>query len=350
MLEPLVSVVIPTFNRAALLIEAVSSVFAQTYRNLEILVIDDGSTDGTRQALASSFSDKRLRYYHQENRGLAASRNRGIELAAGHLIAFLDSDDLWMPLKLERQVEALSLASDVGLAYCHFTLIDEGGRELVNNWRPTNLGNLQLDLLFGNVIAGSGSAVVARAACFKNAGLFDERLATCEDHDMWGRLAQHYRFAKVEENLVKIRVHGSSMQRDISRMQQGMMLHLRKILAETPAIYAPYLPAVTRQFHREVLIAWTHAGRLGTGLAFLASQAWRFPTIVGRLPGWTLWASLFAMRPMLLRYSDRTYRLLPRVLQRLVDSWLRPAVRRVFRSADISRRSEMGEAKKSTSQ
>ncbi len=125
-LSPRVSVIIPTYNRAALVCEAVDSVLGQTYQDFEILVIDDGSTDGTDAAVAT-YGD-RVRYVWQENRGMSAARNRGIDLARGEYLALLDSDDLWMPFKLELMVAVLDRFPQAGFAFSNFSHLRADGR------------------------------------------------------------------------------------------------------------------------------------------------------------------------------------------------------------------------------
>ena len=114
--EPRVTVVIPTYNRAKVILRALETAFAQTYRNLEIIVVDDGSTDDTTAVLAPYW--ERIHYIHQSNQGASAARNRGIQEATGEFIAFLDSDDEWLPAKLERQIELLEARPDLSFVAC----------------------------------------------------------------------------------------------------------------------------------------------------------------------------------------------------------------------------------------
>jgi glycosyltransferase involved in cell wall biosynthesis len=128
MLEPLVSVIIPTFNRACLLTQAVQSALSQSHRSLEVLVIDDGSTDGTETSLKERFAQEpRLRYVRQPNQGVSAARNRGLAEARGELVAFLDSDDVWLPGKLERQVAVLAEFPEAGMVWTDMDAIDGEG-------------------------------------------------------------------------------------------------------------------------------------------------------------------------------------------------------------------------------
>jgi glycosyltransferase involved in cell wall biosynthesis len=136
--EPLVSVIIPTFNRAYCLGQAIDSVRSQTHQNTEILVLDDGSTDGTREMIERCYaSDRRVRYFFHENRGVTATRNRGITLCRGDFVALLDSDDTWSTWKLELQVACLQHCPDVGMVWTDMEAVDPGGAILDRSYLRT---------------------------------------------------------------------------------------------------------------------------------------------------------------------------------------------------------------------
>jgi glycosyltransferase involved in cell wall biosynthesis len=181
-----VSVIIPAYNQSRYLGQAIRSVLAQTYVSLEIIVVDDGSTDDTRE-VAASFTDARVRYVHQANRGLSAARNTGIRHARGELLTFLDSDDLFLETKLETLVGALEKNPALGFVAGGAILIDERGElvgEIFEERIPANL----TDLLLGNPLhVGS---VLLRREWQERAGFFDETLRSYEDWDMWLRLAR----------------------------------------------------------------------------------------------------------------------------------------------------------------
>ena len=140
---PLVSVVIPTYNRSTWVIGAIESIRRQTFDNLEIIVVDDGATDDTAgRVTAQSAEDPRVSYLYQANRGVSAARNAGLARARGEFIAFLDSDDLWLPQKLARQLDLLE-KPDVDVVYCDFAMIDENGERLSDRpARPRSRGSL----------------------------------------------------------------------------------------------------------------------------------------------------------------------------------------------------------------
>jgi len=201
---PLVSVVIPTFNRAHTLGRALSSVERQTYPNREVIVVDDGSTDET-ETVAGRF--RGVKYVRQpENRGQAAARNAGISLARGEYIAFLDADDEWMPAKLEKQVERLEVApADAGLITTAFALIDRAGRPSPPNPPQPIEGDLSSAILAHiegrPEIVGVFSTLMFRKAIVDEVGLLDESLLCWEDADFYLRAAQRFKFQFVPESL-----------------------------------------------------------------------------------------------------------------------------------------------------
>jgi GT2 family glycosyltransferase len=196
-LEPLVSVIIPTFNRRAMVAEALVSVQAQTMGAWECIVVDDGSTDGTAEAV-EAFSDERVRLLRQENLGVAAARNRGIAASRGPLVAFLDSDDLWHPAKLARQLAVM----DEGWALCHTDEIWVRRGVRVNpKKKHAKAGGRLLERSL-ELCCISPSAAVVRRDVLEALGGFDEAYPVCEDYELWLRLTARYPVAFVPEPLV----------------------------------------------------------------------------------------------------------------------------------------------------
>ncbi len=199
---PKVSVVIPTYNRAHVVGRAVQSVLHQTYQNFEIIIVDDGSTDGTSERVAL-FHDPRLFYVRlEENCGCGAARNMGIEASRGDYVAFLDSDDEWLPEKLEKQVRLLERSEpSVGIVYTGYVAIDE--QELPTTTRiPKSRGRILNELCGWNIL-GTTSTVVVKRECFRLVRPFDPTLASCEDWDMYIRLAKRFKFDFIPEVLVR---------------------------------------------------------------------------------------------------------------------------------------------------
>ena len=199
--EPLVSVVIPTFNRGWILAEAVESVLAQDYGNFELIVVDDGSTDNTRDILAG-YGD-RIRVLTQQNRGVSAARNRGIENARGELIAFLDSDDLWFRGKLRAQADFYRVHPSALICQTEEIWFRNGVR--VNprkrHRKPSGMifeRSLELCLV-------SPSAVMVQRKLFDLVGRFDENLPACEDYDLWLRVCCRYPVHLIDTALIQKR-------------------------------------------------------------------------------------------------------------------------------------------------
>ncbi|MFW5883131.1 MAG: glycosyltransferase family 2 protein, partial [Verrucomicrobiota bacterium] len=191
---PKVSVIIPTYNRKALLARAIESVQAQTFTDFELLVIDDGSTDGTAELMAA-LDEPRLRYLQQpQNAGVAAARNRGLREARGRYIAFLDSDDTWLPHKLASQVEILDAAPEaVGLVYGG---VEDVGADTTRTFLPEAEGRIFEALLLSNVVHAATITSLIRRSAILTAGFFDEQLPAIEDWDYWVRLARFFEFKK----------------------------------------------------------------------------------------------------------------------------------------------------------
>ncbi len=199
---PLVSIIIPTYNRAAALPRAVESVLAQTYQNWELLVIDDGSTDNTREALKNYGSQ--LRYYYQPNKGAGTARNLGIKHSRGEYIAFLDSDDLWLPHKLETQMKLYEEDAACAIVGCgaHWIWPANGKKMTLPGCADFKYDHL----LVGDIWPAGTSGAVIRKQCFEHVGLFDEDLRRAQDWDMWLRIGKQYRIRCVVDPLVEISV------------------------------------------------------------------------------------------------------------------------------------------------
>jgi glycosyltransferase involved in cell wall biosynthesis len=224
--------VIATYNYGRYLGDAVESVRSQTFRDLEVIVVDDGSTDDTPKVMNRYRDDSRVRYHRAENRGPAAARNTGIRMARGTMIAFLDADDQWLPSKLDRQVRLLEADAGVAVVYARRLLVDEAGRGLAYQQPDLHRGDVLQQLFLSNFICLS-SAVVRRDALVR-AGLFDERikLASAEDYDLWLRLAQEFRFDYVDEPLVLYRTGRSPAARRVEARLAAALEVMRRFLTE----------------------------------------------------------------------------------------------------------------------
>jgi glycosyltransferase involved in cell wall biosynthesis len=185
---PFVSVIIPTFNRVRMVKEAIDSVQDQTFKDYELLVVDDGSTDSTGDILAS-YKDV-ITVLSQKNKGVSAARNRGISRAKGELIAFLDSDDLWLPDKLKAQVDFFQSNPEAMICQTEEIWIRDGKRVNPKNRHKKYSGMIFKQSLPLCIV--SPSAVVMRRGLFDKVGVFDEQLPACEDYDLWLRVSSQY--------------------------------------------------------------------------------------------------------------------------------------------------------------
>lgn len=183
----MISVIIPAYNVAAFVREAVDSALAQTYRDIEVIVVDDGSTDGSADALRD-LDDARLRVIREDHGGSAAARNAGLRLATGELVAFLDADDRWAPRNLERQSVFLESHPEVDMTFGHSLLVDEQGRSLGFK-SSSRSGAVSLSQLLRANEIGNGSCLLLRREVLDRAGWFDPKLAACVDIDVWLRVA-----------------------------------------------------------------------------------------------------------------------------------------------------------------
>lgn len=189
--SPLVSVIIPSYNTARYVPEAVNSILAQSYQNLEIHVVDDGSTDDTREVMRQYADNPRVFYHYQKNRGEAGARNTGIRAARGELIALCDADDLWMPNKLEVHVPAFRDHPEAGVIYTNTMQVDENNNE-IPTYRTTRHNGWITEKLFAeNFVTGSTS--MFRRECFDEE-MYDESFKTCADYDLSLRLSVKFQF------------------------------------------------------------------------------------------------------------------------------------------------------------
>jgi len=193
-----VSVIIPTYNRDAMLKDAVDSVLVQDYRDFELIVVDDGSTDRTPEILKSYRED--INVIHQNNQGVSSARNAGIAAASGRLVAFLDSDDIWMPRKLSIQVDFFRANTEALICQTEETWIRNGIRVNPGKRHQKVSGmifepSLKLCLV-------SPSAVMIRRRLFEKVGLFDESLPACEDYDLWLRISCRYPIYLIDTSLI----------------------------------------------------------------------------------------------------------------------------------------------------
>lgn len=231
---PTISVVIPTYNHARFLAQAIESALAQTLAPHEVIVVDDGSTDATTEVL-SRFGTI-IRVIRQHNSGVSMARNAGAFAATGEYLAFLDADDEWLPGKLEKQLWCFACDPKLGLVHCGVEEINAEGVTL--GYRRDGLAGDVLPefLLFRrSIILGGGSGVLIPRGVFDKVAGFDGRLSTAADWDLYCRIAARYRVGFAPEVLLRYRLHGSNMHTNFRAMKHDMLLAFAKAYqAATP--------------------------------------------------------------------------------------------------------------------
>ena len=274
-----ISVVIPTYNAAATVAEAVRSVLAQTRPADEVIVVDDGSTDGTAATLAA-FGPP-VRVIRQANGGVSSARNRGVAAATGDVIAFLDADDFWHPRKLELQLPALLADPTLGLLGTGTFSWPGGLPAVAGPLAPVRRVPLA-ELVVRN--AFTASSVVARADALREAGGFDPRQQGTEDYDLWLRVAQHAGVANLPAALTGYRVAtAGSLSKDAVRMEAGMRLILAKLAAAGAFAGTPRLRArAWGYFHYSCGYMHAQARDWSAAAGHLARSLTRYPLAYSR--------------------------------------------------------------------
>ena len=280
-----VSVIIPTYNYGRFIGEAIDSALAQTRAPLEVIVVDDGSTDGTAEVLAA-YGD-RIRVLRQKNSGVAMARNAGIAAARGEYLAFLDSDDAWYPCKLERQMPRFDAEPSLGLVHCGAETIDSEGRTLkmsVDGMEgQVAEAMLRLDR---EVIMPQGSSIVVPKRVAEDVGGFDARLPPSEDWDFCYRVAARYAVGYVAEVLVRYRLHGSGIHMNIGRMERAMLIALEKAFAD-PRVQ-PLRNYSYGRFHRVLAGCYFETRELGSFARNVVKSLRYDPRNLGYFAAWPL--------------------------------------------------------------
>ena len=245
--NPTVSVIIPTYNRAHLIGRAIQSVLNQTYQDFEIIIIDDGSTDNTEDIVKEfQKKDKRIKYIrHEKNRGGSAARNTGIKAAKGEYIAFLDSDDEWLPIKLGRQISEFTNKSKIALVYTGRIIIEEGDRREQSKRYVIScrFGSVYKQLLEGDFI-GTCSSVMVRADIFKQVEGFDEKLPSRQDWDLWLRIAKDHSISCVPLYLIIYYIGFNQISARLKRILEGTKIVIdkhREEIIKIPRLYSKHL-------------------------------------------------------------------------------------------------------------
>ena len=214
-IEPLISVITPCYNGEKFIGDAIESVINQTYQNWEIIIIDDGSTDDSKEIVDKYRMDQRIKYVqHDANKGIAKTKNTGIRLARGDYLAFLDQDDIWLPSKLELQANCFkNQEEDVGMICTGMIFTDEKlqYQRIFMGFKDDNQKELVKSMYLQST--NSASVMMIKKKCFSQLGLFDEGLYGWDDFEMWMRIASQYKIKYIREAVVKKRVHTENAQR-----------------------------------------------------------------------------------------------------------------------------------------
>ncbi len=281
--------VLPTYNVADYLRPAIESVFQQTYGNWELIVVDDGSTDGT-PAFLDRLTDPRIRVLRQRHCGLPARlRNKGLATAQGDYVAFLDSDDIWCPDKLDIQLSALREHSECGWTYCLATRIDDGGEEIrTNSCAPAHplKGWIVRELMTLEAVVATPTVLVRRDLLMAVGG-FDETFSFCEDYDLWIRLAIASQVTIVPNTLAQVRNHQGSY--TFGRFEVGeSWVQLYEKLAVM--LQDPTLRTLARGRRTASLIHLAHRYRWGGRYRQSLAAIWRSAPRGMAAVGW--WSAL----------------------------------------------------------
>ena len=230
---PKVSVILPAYNGEKFIAAAIDSVLSQTYKDYEVIVVNDGSVDGTARIL-DKYAGK-IRVVSQENGGIAKARNVAIENSKGEYLAFLDQDDLWLSDKLELQVPLMEKNKDVGLTYTDAHILCDNNTEFLSfGLRKPYRGMVVENLLLNNFIATS--SVMVRKECFEKVGLFDQTLSPCLDYDIWLKIASIYKADYADRPLVKFRDHVSTFRKNEIFTIEKIIETLERFIDEHPEI------------------------------------------------------------------------------------------------------------------
>ncbi len=305
---PEVSVIIPTYNYGRFLGTAIRSVLDQTFRDLELIVVDDGSTDETREVVAEFESDCRVQYVFQSNQKDAAARNTGISKASGRYLAFLDADDYWMPEKLARQLEILHANPHAGAIHsaAYLDTVDDGQRLVSRTLLqrpPLRERTLYEELLYNMIIVGSHSSVVLSREVLNRVGTFDETLRCC-DWDLWSRISWNHEILYIDAPLSCLRRHGANHTSNPDSVADNSERVLSKFAESIPAPLRYHLPRMRTERYLKLTWLYLRARRGRSAIRYARKallNAMRCP----------LFTTRFLVRKLKNRWQARELEVLP---------------------------------------
>ncbi|AHG44174.1 glycosyl transferase family 2 [Rhizobium leguminosarum bv. trifolii CB782] len=267
---PTVSVIIPTYNRARFIRGAIESVFGQSFSDFELIVIDDGSTDETAK-IVGALGDNRLNFIRQENRGRSAARNRAIALARGRYIAFLDSDDMYLPDKLSQQVDYMDSHPEDGMIYTSAMCIDGDGRPLNSQgYEAWAGGDIYKQVAFFQPVTITLPTVMVRREVLDAIGGFDEAMERFEDTDLWRRIAKRYRVGMLVEATCILRTHADNTLRSQNpvKIVEAIEYYVAKIFRDDADVGMHFLKDGASRLYEYY------------GRAFMSIPEWRYQGVL----------------------------------------------------------------------
>jgi len=232
--QPLMSIIVPTYNRESFIVEAIQSVLEQTYSNWELIIVDDGSTDNTLETIKDIITDDRISYYHQKNQGQSVARNVGINKSTGEYICFLDSDNKWLQNRLEISVKVILNNPQVDIVYGDSISIDIQGHEISRHVMKKYSGHVTKELIKDNFI--SMNAAIAKKKCFDEMGAFNEKDRLAEDYELWLRFSTKYTFMHIPEFMALYRVMEDQLSTDKDKRLYANECIIRKFKETYPQV------------------------------------------------------------------------------------------------------------------
>ena len=282
-----ISIIIPAYNAQKYIKQTIQSVLQQTYTDWELIIINDGSTDGTLEEV-SNFSDSRLKIFNFPNAGVAISRNRGMSQASGEYIAFLDADDLWTSDKLISQLSALQANPEAAVAYSWVDYIDESGKFLYAGIHTRVNRNSYEQLLVRNILENGSNPLIKTEAC-RDVGNFEQSLTPAEDWDFYVRLAKKYAFVNVPLPQILYRISTNSGSTNVGKMEQKVLQVLERAYSQAPESLQPLRKKAQARLY-EYLVC--------KNLSININRQ-------GYLKTWLYWLKLISCEPSILKKRSR---------------------------------------------
>ena len=268
MSTPEISIVIAAYNYGRFLAGTLDSVLAQTYRDWEAIIVDDGSTDNTQEVVEAYLGDRRIRYYRTDHVGQSAAKNAGIQKTTAPLVCILDADDLWLPPKLELQRTLFRDDLELGVAYTRRLVMDEDGFLLQYDQPTLHRGQVLPKMFKDNFVCHS--SVMIRRQVLEEVGMFDESIPMAIDYDLWLRIAARYRFDYVDEPCVVYRTGHANLSRRSEGRLMSVLGIMRRFLEEHGGRELLKGAVVRRAFAE----TYTHIGMAKARQSRLAALPW----------------------------------------------------------------------------